>query len=44
MLQGNVKTFDVIFKKMEEESTRVVELGLEDDSLFISGRKHNFKP
>ena len=43
MLHGNVVTFDVIFKKMGEESTRAVELGLEGHSLFISGQKHNFK-
>ena len=42
MLHGNVKTFDVIFKKMEEENTRAVELALKDRSLFISGRKDNF--
>ena len=29
MLQGNVKTFHAIFKKMGEESTRAVELALE---------------
>ena len=28
LLHGNAKTFDVIFKKMGEESTRVVELTL----------------
>ena len=44
MLHGNVKTFDVIFKKMGEESTRAVELASEGSSLFISGQKHNFKP
>ena len=44
MLHGNVKTFDVIFKKMGEESTsRAAELTLEGNSLFISGQKHNFK-
>ena len=43
MLHGNVKTFDVIFKKMEEESIRAVELALEGHSLFISGHKYNFK-
>ena len=42
-LHGNVKTFDLIFKKMEE-STRAVELALEGHSLFISGKKYNFKP
>ena len=40
MLRGNVKTFDVIFKKMGEESIRAVELELEGHSLFI----YNFKP
>ena len=44
MLHGNVKRFDVNFKKMGEESTWAVELALEDRSLFISGQKHNFKP
>ena len=39
----NIKPFDVIFKKMKEESTRVVEVALEDHNLFISGQKHNFK-
>ena len=34
MLHDNVKTFDVIFKKMEE-STRAVELALEGHSLFL---------
>ena len=29
MLHGNVKTFDMIFKKMGKESTRAVELALE---------------
>ena len=43
MLHGNVKTFDLIFKKVEE-STRAVELVLEGHSLFISGQKYNFKP
>ena len=43
MLQGNLKTFNVIFKKIGEESTRAVELALEGHSLFISGQKHNFK-
>ena len=38
MLHSNVKTFDVIFKKMREESTRAVELALEGHSLFISGQ------
>ena len=42
MLHGNVKTFNVIFKKMGEESTRAVELVLEGHSLFISGQKYNF--
>ena len=28
VLHGNAKTFDVIFKKMGEESTRAVELAL----------------
>ena len=44
MLHGDVKTFDVIFKKMGEESTRAVELALEGHSLFTSGQKYNFKP
>ena len=44
MLHGNVKTFDVIFKKTGEESTRAVEQALEGHSLFISGQKYNFKP
>ena len=44
MLHGNVKTFDVILKKMEEESTRAVEVALEGHKLFISGQKYNFKP
>ena len=39
-----VKTLDVIFKKMGEESTRAAELALEGHSLFISGQKYNFKP
>ena len=43
MLQGNVKTFDVIVKKMGEESTRATELALEGQSLFTSGRKHTIK-
>ena len=43
MLHGNDKTFVVIFKKLEEESTRAVELALEGHSLFISVQKHNFK-
>ena len=43
MLPSCIKTFDVIFKKTEEESTRVVELVLEGHCLFISGQKHNFK-
>ena len=42
LLQGNVKTFDLIFKKMEE-SLRAVGLALEGHSLFISGQKYNFK-
>ena len=37
MLHGNVKTFDLIFKTMEE-STRAVELALEGQILFISGQ------
>ena len=44
MVLGNDKTFDVIFKKMGEESTRAVELVFEGNSLFISGQKYNFKP
>ena len=44
VLHGNAKTFDVIFKKMGEESTRAVELALEGHSLLISGQKQNFKP
>ena len=44
MLHGNVKTFDVIFEKMGEESARAVELALEGHSLCISGQKYNFKP
>ena len=44
MLHGNAKTFDVVFKKMGEESTRAVELALEGNSFFISGQKYNFKP
>ena len=44
MLHGNAKTFNVIFKKMGEESTGAVELMLESHSLFISGQKYNFKP
>ena len=32
------------FKKMGEETTRVVEVALEGHSLFISGQKYNFKP
>ena len=43
LLHGNVKTFDLIFKKMEE-STRAVGLALEGHTLFISGQKYNFKP
>ena len=37
------QTVDVIFKKMEEGSTRAVELEFEGHSSFISGQKHNFK-
>ena len=37
-----IKTFNVIFKKMGEESTKAVELAWEGHSLFISGKKHNF--
>ena len=44
MLHGNFKTFDMIFKKMGDDSTRAVELVLEGHSLFISGQKYNFKP
>ena len=44
MLHDNVKTFDVIFEKMGEESTRAVELALEGHSLFVSGQKYNSKP
>ena len=36
--------FNVIFKKLVEESTRAVELALEGHSLFISGQEYNFKP
>ena len=43
LLHSNVKTLDMIFKKMVE-STRAVELDLEGHSLFISGLKYNFKP
>ena len=43
MVHGNVETFDLIFKKMEE-STRAIELTLEGPSLFISGQKYNFNP
>ena len=43
MLHGNVKTFNVFFKKMEEESSSAFELALEGHSLFISGQKNNFK-
>ena len=43
-LRQPFKTFDVIFKKMEEESTRAVGLALEGHSLFISGLEYNFKP
>ena len=42
MLQGNIKTVDVVFKKMGEESTRTAEVELEGHSLLISGQKHNF--
>ena len=38
MLHSNVKTFDVIFKKMGIESTRAVELALEGHSLFNTGQ------
>ena len=41
---ANAARFDVIFKKIGEESTRAVELAFEGDSLFISGQKYNFKP
>ena len=44
MVLGNDKTFDLIFKKMGEESTRAVEMVLEGHSLFISGQKYNSKP
>ena len=44
MLHGKVKTFDVIFEKMGEESIRAVELAFEGHSLFIYGQKYNFKP
>ena len=44
MLHCNVKWFDVIFKKMGEESTRAVELAFMGHNLFISGQKYNFKP
>ena len=43
MLHSNVKILDVIFKKMEEESTSSVELALEGHDFFVSGQKHNFK-
>ena len=43
MLHGNAKTFDVIFKKVGEESTRAVELALEGHGLFVCGQKYNFK-
>ena len=43
MLHGNVKTFNVIFKKMGD-SIRAVKLALEGHSLFISGHNYNFKP
>ena len=42
--RSNVKTFDVIFKKMREKSTRTVELAVEGHTLFISAPKYNFKP
>ena len=42
LLHGNIKTFDLIFKKMEE-SIRVVGLVLEGQSSFTSGQKYNFK-
>ena len=42
MLHGNVKTFDVILKKLGEESTLAVELALDGHSLFISGQKDTF--
>ena len=35
MLHGNVKTFDVIFKKVQKESTRAVELPLEGHIFFF---------
>ena len=35
MLHGNVRMFDVIFKKMEAESSRAAELVLEDHSVFL---------
>ena len=44
ILQGNVKPFNVVFKKIEEERTMAVELALEGHSWFISGQRHNFKP
>ena len=44
MLHGNVKTFDEIFKKMGEESTRAVDLVLDGQSLFNSGQKCYFNP
>ena len=44
MLHGNVETFDMILKKVGEESTRAVQLELEGHSLFISSQKYNLKP
>ena len=35
VLHGNVKTFDVILKKMREDSRRAAELGLKRHSLFL---------
>ena len=43
MLHSSVKMLDAIFRKMEEESTRVVGLELEGHILFISGQKLKFK-
>ena len=42
MLHGNSKTFDVILKKLVEESSLAVELALDGHSLFISGQKDIF--
>ena len=42
MLHGMVKTFDVNFKMMGEESIWAVDLALEEHSLFIPGQKHKF--